>query len=240
MVVTRKLFSRVVLNRIQTIVDEQLLERQAGFRANRSTIEQIFSLRIVMEKYKQHNKPPHMCFIDIQKAYDSVNRDLLWKICKSYGLTDKIVNLLKMLHNNSKAKVRINGQLSDSFDIETGVMQGEIPLPFLFNVFFDFIIRKVLEETGIGGMKLACGSSDFYHGKSEKYDLFDILVLTYADDLMALCKCLQDLEKLILTFETVTQKYGLTMSVKKTVIMSMEVRNRLQWKGNEPKGNTPS
>ena len=175
LVVTRKLFSSVVLSRIQTIVDEQLLERQAEFRANRATIEQVFSLRIVIEKYKQCNKPLHMCFTGIQKAYDSVNRDLLWKICKSYGLTDKIVNLLKMLHNNSKAKVRINGQLSDSFDIETGVMQGEIPSPFLFNVFFDFIIRKVLEEAGIGGIKLACGSSDFYRGKSEKYDLFDIL-----------------------------------------------------------------
>ena len=44
----------------------------------------------------------------------------------------------------------------------------------------------------------------------------------HADDLMALCNFVQDLEKFILTFETVTQKYGLTMSVKKTVIMSME------------------
>ena len=167
-VVTRKLLSHVVLNRIQTIVDEQLLEQQVEFRANRSTIEQTSSLRIVMKKYKQHKKPLHLCFIDIQKAYDSVNRDLLWKICKSYGLTDKIVNLLKMLHNNSKLKLRINGQLSDSFDIETGVMQGEISSSFLFNVFFDFIIRKVLEEAGIGGIKLACCSSDFYHRKSEK------------------------------------------------------------------------
>ena len=62
------------------------------------------------------------------------------------------MNLLKMLHNNSKAKVRINKQLSDSFDIETNVMQGEISSPFLFNVFFDFIIRKVLEEAGIGSL----------------------------------------------------------------------------------------
>ena len=145
-----------------------------------------------------------------------------------------------MLHNNSKAKVRINGQLSDSFDIETGVMQGEIPSPFLFNVFFDFIIRKVLEEGGKGGIKLACGSSDFYHGKSEKYDLFDILVLMYADDLMALCNSLQDLEKFILTFETVTQKYDVTMSVKKTHYIYGRVQNRLKWKGNETKGNTPS
>ena len=77
LVVTKKLFSCVVLNRFQTIVDEQLLERQAEFRANRSTIEQIFSLIIVMEKYKQYSIPLHMCFIDIQKAYNSVNRDPL-------------------------------------------------------------------------------------------------------------------------------------------------------------------
>jgi hypothetical protein len=118
--------------------------------------------------------------------------------------------------------VRINGQLSDSFDIETGVMQGGIPSPILFNIFFDFIGRKVLEETGVDGVKLAYGSIDFYHPKSQRYDYFTILALMYADDLVAMCNSLQDLEKFILAFEKVTQMYGLTMSVKNTVIMSLQ------------------
>ena len=175
-----------------------------------------------MEKYKQYNKPLHIFFIDIQKAYDSTNRELLWKICKAYGLTDKIVNLLKMLHKDSKARVRINGELSNSFDIETGVMQGDISAPILFNVFFDFIIRKVLEEADIEGIKLAHESINFYHPGKENYTLYEILVLMHADDLVSICNSLADLERFIMVFEKVTQKYGLTMSVKKTVMMSLE------------------
>ncbi len=147
--VTSKLFSRMILNRIQQFIDNQLLEAQAGFRANRSTIDQIFTLKMIMEKRKEFNKPLFLCFIDITKAYDSVNRELLWKVCRNYGISEKLVNLLKMLYKNSKAKVRIDGELSTSFLIETGVLQGGIPSPILFNMLFDFIIRKVIDEAGV-------------------------------------------------------------------------------------------
>jgi hypothetical protein len=190
LVVASKLFTRVILNRIQKLIDRQLLEQQAGFRSNRSTIDQIFILKMTMEKSREFNKPLFMCFIDIQKAYDSVNRKLLWKICQRYGLTDKIVRLLKLIYKNTRAKVRINGELSESFDIETGVMQGGIPSPVLFNMLFDFIIREVLKEASLTGIKLVYGSNDFYHGAREKYEEFDILTLMYADDLIAMCNTL--------------------------------------------------
>ena len=89
LVVACKLFTRVILNRVQRVIDRQLLKTQAGFRANRSTVDQIFTLKMAMEKSREFNRPMFMCFIDIQKAYDSVNRDLLWKICSQYGLTEK-------------------------------------------------------------------------------------------------------------------------------------------------------
>ncbi|CAF2093080.1 unnamed protein product [Rotaria magnacalcarata] len=95
--VTSKLFSRIILNRIQLLVNRQLLEAQSGFRSNRSTIDQIFILKLCMEKRREFNKPLFMCFIDISKAYDSVNRNLLWKVCRQYGISEKLVNLLKML-----------------------------------------------------------------------------------------------------------------------------------------------
>ena len=106
-----------------------------------------------------------MCFIDITKAYDSVNRELLWKICRSYGISDKLVNLLKMLYKHSIAKVKINGELSDSFEMNTGVMQGGIPSPILFNILFDFTIREVLNEAAISGAKFSYGSNDFFREK---------------------------------------------------------------------------
>ncbi|CAF3935647.1 unnamed protein product [Rotaria sp. Silwood1] len=77
LVVTSKIFSRIILNRVQGLLDKQLLEEQAGFRSNRSTIDQIFILKMIMEKSRNKNKPLHICFIDIMKAYDSVDRVLL-------------------------------------------------------------------------------------------------------------------------------------------------------------------
>jgi hypothetical protein len=220
--VTSKLFSRIILNRIQLLIDQQLLEAQSGFRSNRSTIDQIFTLKITMEKRREFNKPLFMCFIDITKAYDSVNRVLLWRVCRKYGISQKLVDLLKMLYKNSKAKVRIDGELSDSFEIINGVMQGGIPSPILFNILFDFITRKVIEEANVAGVQFSYGSNDFYHGSREKYENFNILALLYADDLVAMCETVNDLETFIKTFEKVTQKFGLTMSVKKTCIMTLE------------------
>ncbi|CAF4368679.1 unnamed protein product, partial [Rotaria magnacalcarata] len=62
-----------------------------------------------MEKSRNANKPLFMLFIDIMKAYDSVDRALLWNICRHYGLTGKIVRILKLLYHDTKAQVRING-----------------------------------------------------------------------------------------------------------------------------------
>ncbi|CAF5066742.1 unnamed protein product, partial [Rotaria magnacalcarata] len=153
--VVSKLLTRVILNRIQIMIDQQLLEQQVGFRSNRSTVDQIFIVNMIMEKASEYDIPLFICFIDIQKAYDSVNRELLWKICSHYGLTDKIVKSLQLVYKDSNARVKINGDLSECFKMHTGVMQGGIPSPFLFNIVFDFIMKKVLSETKIAGVQLS-------------------------------------------------------------------------------------
>ncbi|CAF1316375.1 unnamed protein product [Adineta steineri] len=235
--VTSKIFSCIILNRIQNMIDHQLLEAQSGFRAYRSTMDQIHILNIIMEKRREFNKSLFMCFIDITKAYDSVNRDLLWRVCRKYGISEKLVNLLKMLYKNSKAKVRIEGELSDSFLIETGVQQGGIPSPILFDILFDFIVGKIIEEAGVTGVKFSYGSNDFFHARRERYENFNILALLYADDLVVMCGTASDLTTFIRAFEKVTQEFGLTMSVKKTCTMTLqqftEDQNRKILKQNE-------
>ncbi|CAF2588534.1 unnamed protein product [Rotaria sp. Silwood2] len=215
--VTSKIFSRIILNRIQNMIDYQLLEAQSGFRTQRSTVDQIHILKITMKKRREFNKSLFMCFIDLTKAYDSVNRDLLWRVCRKYGISEKFVNLLKMLYKNSKAKVRIEGELSDSFLIETGVQQGE--------------------EVGIAGVKFSYDSNEFFHAKRETYETFNILTLLYADDLVAMCETASDLATFIRTFEKVTQEFGLTTSVKTTSIRTLqqfeENQNRKILKQNE-------
>ena len=219
---TSKIFSRTILNRFQNLIDCQLLEIQSGFRSNKSIIDQIFTLKMAMEKRRAFNKPLFMCFIDITKTFDSVNRELLWKICRSNGISDKLVNLLKMLSKHSIAEVKINGELSDSFEMNTGVMQGGIPSPILFNILFDFMMREVINEAAISGVKFSYDSDDFFHEKNKNHVDFDILALLYADELLVMCEKISDLEKFTSCLERVTQQYGLTMNIKKTCVMSLQ------------------
>ena len=106
--------------------------------------------------------------------------------------------------------------------MNTGVMQLSIPSPLLYNILFDFIIKKVINEAGVSGVKFSYGSNDFFHGKSERYSVFDILRLLYADALVVMCETISDIEKFIRSFEKMTQHYGLTMHIKKTCFMSLK------------------
>jgi hypothetical protein len=83
-------------------------------------------------------------------------------------------------------------------------------------------MRKVIEEAGVEGIKLVYGKSDFFHTAKDAFEELNILALMYADDLVAMCNSTNDLEKFIKTFEKVTQEFGLTMSVKKTCVMTLK------------------
>ena len=75
-----------VAARISGGVDAKLRKEQAGFRKGRSTIEQIFVLRNIVEQAVEWNSSLYVYFVDYEKAFDSVHRKTLWKIMESYGI----------------------------------------------------------------------------------------------------------------------------------------------------------
>ena len=80
-----KVFTTVLLNRLQNAVDQTLREEQAGFRKGRSCAEQIFALQNIIEQSLEHQKDLVINFFDFKKAFDSVHRPSLWNILKYYG-----------------------------------------------------------------------------------------------------------------------------------------------------------
>ncbi|CAF4488350.1 unnamed protein product, partial [Rotaria sp. Silwood2] len=98
----------------------------------------------------------HQIFVDVwedEEAIDDWSTAILIRLFKNKGDKKDCGN-----YRDSKAMVQINGERSESFDIETGVLQGGIPSPILFNVFFDFVIRRVLEKLAalnVTGVKLS-------------------------------------------------------------------------------------
>jgi hypothetical protein len=69
---------------------------QCGFRCNRSTIDQIFCIRQILEKKWEYNETVHQLFINFKKAYDSVAREVLYNIIIEFGVPIKLVRLIKM------------------------------------------------------------------------------------------------------------------------------------------------
>ena len=140
--ITSKVFSRVILNRISTALDPMLRKEQAGFRKGRSCGEHIFTLRQILEQCQEWKTPCYVNFIDFEKAFDSIQRESLWCILRHYGIPCKIVTIIKMLYEGFKSKVICGQNLTEEFDIKTGVKQGCILSPFLFCLTIDWIMKR--------------------------------------------------------------------------------------------------
>jgi len=102
-------------------VNEIIGEYQCGFRRNRSTVDQIFSIRQIIEKKWEYNKDVCQLFTDFKKAYDSTKRESLYDILIKFGIPKKLVRLIKTCLEGTQSKVRIGNYLSSSFPIENSL-----------------------------------------------------------------------------------------------------------------------
>ena len=73
--------------------------------------------------------------IDLTKAFDTVNRDLLWQVLSKFGCPPNFLTVVQEFHNNMKAKVVVGGRMSDQFDVLVGLKQGCVLAPVIFNLF---------------------------------------------------------------------------------------------------------
>ena len=124
--VIMKIFGSAIINRIRVGVDNKLRNKQAGYRQGRNTTEQIFVLRNIIEQVIEWNSNLYICFVDFEKAFDSVHRETLWKLLKIYVIPDKLVNMIKAMYRNSKCAVIDGIETSQWFDVKSGVKQGAL------------------------------------------------------------------------------------------------------------------
>ena len=220
-----KVLSRILLDRLLSFISNDVLqESQCGFRKNRGTTDMIFSARQLQEKCREQNLGLYQVFVDLTKAFDTVNRKALWEILHKLGCPNKFVNILKSFHDDMNVWVNVSGNLSDPITVDNGVKQGDIPAPTLFAIYFAIVFNIAFRESTINNVFIRYR----YSGK-----LFNIRRLAcktkvmvsllrdflYADDCDLVAHTEHDMQVTLNCFSKACTMLGLTISLKKTVVL---------------------
>ncbi len=116
-----KVLANVIQARLTPFAEDILGDYQGGFRRNRSTSDQMFTVRQMMEKMWEHGQVMHQLFEDFKKAYDFIKKSKMYQILVLLGVPKKLVGLIRVCLNGSRGRVRVGRNASEPFEIHDGV-----------------------------------------------------------------------------------------------------------------------
>ena len=147
----------------------------------------------------------YFCFFDYTKAFDCVDHHKPWKILKEMGIVDHLTCLLRNLYPAQEATVRTGHETTDWFQIGTGVYQGCILSPYLFNLYVEYMLGNAGLDEPQSGIKIA---------------LRNINNLRYADETTLMAESKEELRSFLMKVKEYSEKVGLKLNIQKTKVMA--------------------
>ena len=166
---------------------------QCGFMSGRGTTDAIFIVRQLQEKYLTANKPLYMAFVDLEKAFDRVPRDVIWWAMHKLRIDEWLVRLVQSMYTDVRSRVRVGNGYSEEFGVAVVVHQGSVLSPLLFIIVLEALSRE---------LRTGCPWE-----------------LLYANDLMISAESMEELLVKLKTWKTEMEKKGLRVNMGKTKIM---------------------
>lgn len=153
--VVGKVLCKILLDRLFiNIADDVLPDSQCGFRHGRNAVDMIFFSRQLQEKWVEQRIDLYQVFVELSKAFDMVNLAAIWKILGKICCPAKLINVLRLFHDDMKVWVNGGGKPSKSILVENGVRQGNIPaptiLPYTFQWSLQWLLRVSLMASTLG------------------------------------------------------------------------------------------
>jgi hypothetical protein len=97
----------------------------------------------LMERYSEQKKDLHMIFIDLEKAYDKVTRNIMWWALQKHKVSTKYITLIKNMYDNVVTSVRTSDRDTNNFPINIGLYQGSALSSYLFALVMDEVTRDI-------------------------------------------------------------------------------------------------
>ncbi|KAI5731024.1 hypothetical protein M8J77_003494 [Diaphorina citri] len=204
-------------------MDKMLKDTQCGFHSGRSMIDMIFTARQLVEKSIEQQSPLCVAFIDITKAFDSVDRNTLINILETMKCPPNLLEIIKSFHTDTKTIVQVENCKIPAFSVKTGVRQGCVMAPLLFIIYMQIIINNITNKN-IGGIDLNFrNDSNMFNRRNlkatTKIKQLHLLDLMFADDCALFAETPELLQELTNAFVEEAKKLGLQVNESKTEVM---------------------
>ena len=187
----------------------------------------IFVARLLQEKCREQNRHLYIAFIDLAKAFDTINRSILWTILTKFGCPPIFLDVLRDFHDGMTARVSYCSSVSDFFPVRVGVRQGCVLAPVIFNFFMAAVTLHARPsfalEDGIA-LRYRLDGSLFNTRRLQartKSSLEYIFELQYADDTALVSHTPSGLQNLLNGISTSYGRAGLVVNTRKTEILQI-------------------
>ena len=180
-----------------------ITDAQFGFKPGFGTTDAIFVLQSLINRTLKNRKRLYCCFIDYKKAFDLIDRSKLWTKLVKHGIDGKMLQIIKSLYNNIKICIKHDGNLSNHFSSNSGLLQGEIMSPILYSLYVNDFEMSFIKD--------GCQSIDI--------QLINLFLLMYADDTVLIAESPEALQNMLYTLNDYCTEWNLTVNVQKTKIV---------------------
>jgi len=168
------------------------------------------TLRIILEQSIEWQAILFVTFIDFEKAFDSVKREIKWLTLQEYCIPRKIIQIIKILYDGCKCKLSHEGKFSDFLEVRNDIRQGCILSPTLFLLILDRVMKRVkgLRKSGI------------QWSMKERLENLD-----YADDICLLTQRICEMEEKLKRLKKEVELVGLQININKTKGIRVNITN---------------
>lgn len=201
-----KIYAMVLEKRLMRDVEEKqiLHDSQAGFRKERGTIDNIYTLNYaVQQEISRKQGKLYAMFADLKAAFDKVNREKLIEKLKSLKVNKTLITKIAEIYEETKNTIKVNNEESREFWTTKGLRQGCPLSPLLFSIYMSDL-ETVLSNEQTGGVVI---------GQKK------IWSLSYADDIVIVAKTHNEMKALIRRFGKYLSKIDMILNTKKTKII---------------------
>jgi len=208
---TGKLFTKVLDRRFTRSLDEAQAPEQSGFRPGHSTIDAIHTVNQVIAGCREYRLPLYLVFIDLKKAFDSVEFNAVLNALEQQGIPQPVQTALQKTFEQARSVVTFNNEEIE-INIQRGVRQGDSLSPKLFNACFEQVFRLLHQSWSKKGINI--------DGRRLSH-------LRFADDVVLFSHDCRQLQTMLNQLEKKLQAVGLQIHPGKTEAMTNRQPQRL-------------